>query len=1060
MKHFSVFRQIWVALLFLATFNDAYAQKEGTPNFAFSVSEQIIDCKLQLTITAQGSTNCEHEWNLGSCGSNQIKIGNQVTFFISNVNTYLNTPIIVDHKITCNGVVSGLSQPYSINTQGIFIGKPEDYSAVFSASGLIGCNNGIALLSGMESQKNIYVSSSIQFNNNVQHFDNVDICMDPGTSLIVGTGNTFMPNLVQFANGSKIHNGINGTSQSAIWKGIEVKNDGTLEMYNTTVKGALVGINLKNNAQARIRLQNSTFDRNYIGLAANSNFVNLGIIGNVFKGIASASQNVPDFSGVSLDPYLTNAVNGLVYSASKPMFSGILLVGSILDISKTNTFEVMANGIFLKDCSSKIEKCVFKNLSVVTGTGYSLWTGYGIIFMNTRDSNTPTYRNIDQLNEFTGCQNAGIYLNNYAYTYFNSAGFRTIGTMNGYKLDLQNALIKDPTIQNVIKPSSISNANILCKKYGIQAIGVSSAAVVNYLNIYSNEFFVANNNNININKGIEIENVYTNNNNITVQNNSFYAQDGVTSVASIYYVHLKNMKEALVSNNIMSTGGLTTGGTGNSSNVYGVVVQGGQSNKLECNSMVGSVSLPSGSGEQQIEDASYWVDNSPLSELAFNRSSYTTHGIRFTGPCLTNNSYAIRFNTMYRNAYSLSYDANAITGPQNYGGTDGNGNIWLQQSAGFIGARHAGTAPIVNFSPFLVPPSSLNDPKSQRPFEFKLNPGVFPDDWFDVSGEPNEAQDPCVDNVALNDNPRITDLDRKIAGGQFILDTTTPDGYYWLYKDYLYRKSLDNPAIADTISVIQNFITANQNQAIGKLYGVKQGIKNLYALSSDAQQNIANLSNTIHLRLIDISIIDSILLDSTLGAEQKEQWIGTRYNKSLEFEHLQDSLNTILLFAYQGTTQSAAALLLQNNAISSNIAAEENQRFVNKIFIEKIILKDTISTSELDQLFKIAERCPTFGGWAVYEARSLYTWFTGQEVEETPCVPGNDERSTPFLNAASSAVTMFPNPAAQTLFIQSAQNEQGHEFILTNLLGQIVLTRSLDGNQTEISISHLKPGVY
>lgn len=573
---------------------------------------------------------------------------------------------------------------------------------------------------------------------------------------------------------------------------------------------------------------------------------------------------------------------------------------------------------------------------------------------------------------------------------------------------------------------------------------------------------MANNDNNNINKGIEIENVYTNNNNIIVQNNSFYAQDGVNSVASIYYIHLKNMKEALVSSNIMSTGGITDGspGSSNSSKVSGVVVQGGQSNKLECNSINGSVLLPPGPNGPQSNDASYWVDNSPSSTLAFNRSSYTSHGIRFTGPCLTNNSYAIRFNTMYRNAYSLSYDANATTGPQNFVGTDGNGNIWLQQSAGFIGARHAGTAPIVNFSPFLVPPYSLNDPKSQRPFEFKLNPGVFPDDWFDVSGEPNEAQDPCVDNVALNDNPRITDLDRKIAGGQFILDTTTPDGYYWLYKDYLYRKSLDNPAIADTISVIQNFITANQNQAIGKLYGVKQGIKNLYALSSDAQQNIDNLSNTIHLRLIDISIIDSILLDSTLGAEQKEQWIGTRYNKSLEFEHLQDSLNTILLFAYQGTAQSAAALLLQNNAISSNITAEENQQFVNKIFIEKIILKDTISTSELDQLFKIAERCPTFGGWAVYEARSLYTWFTGQEVEETPCVPENDERSTPFLNAASSAITMFPNPAAQTLFIQSAQNEQGHEFILTNLLGQIVLTRSLYGNQTEISISHLKPGVY
>jgi hypothetical protein len=77
-----------------------------------------------------------------------------------------------------------------------------------------------------------------------------------------------------------------------------------------------------------------------------------------------------------------------------------------------------------------------------------------------------------------------------------------------------------------------------------------------------------------------------------------------------------------------------------------------------------------------------------------------------------------------------------------------------------------------------------------------------------------------------------------------------------------------------------------------------------------------------------------------------------------------------------------------------------------------------------------------------------------------PCVPEYGERSTPVSNAAGSAVTMFPNPAAQTIFIQSAQNEQGHEFILTNLLGQIVLTRSLDGNQTEVLIGHLKPGVY
>jgi hypothetical protein len=77
-------------------------------------------------------------------------------------------------------------------------------------------------------------------------------------------------------------------------------------------------------------------------------------------------------------------------------------------------------------------------------------------------------------------------------------------------------------------------------------------------------------------------------------------------------------------------------------------------------------------------------------------------------------------------------------------------------------------------------------------------------------------------------------------------------------------------------------------------------------------------------------------------------------------------------------------------------------------------------------------------------------------------IPSTEEIPLPDAPPKWLYVKLFPNPATSELTINLEYDPRwvGKEFIITNLLGQVAIKKTISSKITKIDISRLKPGLY
>jgi hypothetical protein len=1017
----------------------------------FSASEQLVDCKLRVTFTALQCLDCTHTWNIGLCGMNQTLTGNSVTFSLSNINTYANAQIVVQHTIDCGNGPSTGGILYSVATPGIFLGNPGDFSSVIPATALVSCNDGQPLMSDLVQQQRVFVLSRIQIDKPSQTFNNCDVCMDPGTGFIVGESAIALPKKhLYIKNNSNVHNASTSLqNNSPIWQGIDVDRSGDVEITgNSKIRGALVAVRVKH-PQASLKFNGSTFENNFISLAANGQFVNNGISGNTFKGPQNSFfPMAPNFTPLSLDNYISDEIPGLAYSTIRP-FAGIFLEQSTLNIFDVNTFIYLANGIWMKNCNSNINNCIFTAMR--SGMNLDDYTGNGIRLINVGRA---TYRNLDR-NSFTTCDNSSVNLDNSAFlTYFKSRSFLSNFSTTAHRLRLSQGLKKDP-----LSPwdySLVSTNQAYCKNFGVW--GSQTGNSINFLKVQGGDYYTGSESNYSC-VGIYLDNLAS----LPYPNNSIEVRDvffspGPFQIPSLKLqdVYLHNTNNIRVFNNFIETTGY-----GNSKNIEGILVQGGGSNLIDCNRVWGL---------EDDHSVSYLVDNSPSNLLLDNISSFTSDGLRFSGIC--NSESNVRFTAWTHNDFGLVYEPDGITGiqyiagippnvPTKSVGNEWNGHDW-EPAGGYIGARHKGDNNTVFLSQYKVPPAPTgNYGSSQNPFEYQMDQGVDPSLWFQEDAQAYWDDYVCPEHLNTTPyiNPYIGNLDRKIASGQTGLEAYTSPGYMWLHDYYLYRKVKDNPGIATSEPQVLAFISAREYQPLGKLYQVEKSIRDLYQVPSEQQNILDSMATLIHSRIVAISVIDSILIDTTLSETARQQWVDLRSTQLQAFNTLQNAYSLASLPIEQNFSSGLAAIVSQNNAILSSNPWELNQKFVNHILLERIIPQATISIGELNQLYSIAASCPEFGGWAVYDARSYYAWLTDSIVPKATCMP-IQVRSDNKPTAQVHGINISPNPASDFLTVSCENFDVHTRFRLIDMVGRVWLDMPVTQNVETIELKGCVPGIY
>ena len=380
----------------------------------------------------------------------------------------------------------------------------------------------------------------------------------------------------------------------------------------------------------------------------------------------------------------------------------------------------------------------------------------------------------------------------------------------------------------------------------------------------------------------------------------------------------------------------------------------------------------------------------------------------------------------------------------------------------YIGARHKGIDAVVQQSRYKVPaPPTGNYGSSQNPFEYQMDQGVDPSIWFQEDAVAYWDDYLCPEHPGVPQYPNgyPVDLDRKIASGQTGLGAYTSEGYMWLHDYYLYRKAKENPGMMVGDPIISAFVANKGNLPLGQLYEVEKSISELYQIPEQQLLQLDSVAALIHAKIVAVTVIDSILLDTTLSESARQQWVNLRKGHIVSFDLLQGYYDLVSTPVEQAFLSELATIVLENNSISSTKTWELNQKFVNRILLERIIPQATVSTGDLNQLHSIAASCPEFGGWAVYDAQSYYAWLTDSIVPKASCMP-IQARSGNKPSAQALGINISPNPASDYLNVSCEYLAPNTRFRLIDVVGKIYLDLPITENIEAVDVRACPPGVY
>ncbi len=152
-------------------------------------------------------------------------------------------------------------------------------------------------------------------------------------------------------------------------------------------------------------------------------------------------------------------------------------------------------------------------------------------------------------------------------------------------------------------------------------------------------------------------------------------------------------------------------------------------------------------------------------------------------------------------------------------------------------------------------------------------------------------------------------------------------------------------------------------------------------------------------------------------------------------------------------------LSLLNTAVSVSLTPAVNHKMVNAIVLN-FLLSDTLATGNLSTLESIAEQCPLEGGDAVYEARAIVSYYTGEDFDDVELCEGAEERQQQDISSKplkGAPVVFYPNPTTGQVF-WSGTSDQSVTIRVFNTLGQLTIEQLNVTGQA--NLSHLPEGLY
>ena len=228
-----------------------------------------------------------------------------------------------------------------------------------------------------------------------------------------------------------------------------------------------------------------------------------------------------------------------------------------------------------------------------------------------------------------------------------------------------------------------------------------------------------------------------------------------------------------------------------------------------------------------------------------------------------------------------------------------------------------------------------------------------------------------------------------------------------------------------------------------------------------------------------VSLISNSALNSFYLSQQQDP-TGALFRIDSLLVLLTDSLSRMDSSLFLQRLQQVQSV---NNSLVTNFNAEINEQWLNALQLKIVRFgRDSVSTSDLQQLEILAKSCPMIEGQAVYKARTIFSFYEPglfyNDFED--CNLGSKGGANPyqsiltFLKSQTSslakirtdkieALLLFPNPSSGLLNLKLNTGESGSQFFsIFDVTGRNVLKQHvhfLDG-MASVEVYNLPPGLY
>lgn len=287
-------------------------------------------------------------------------------------------------------------------------------------------------------------------------------------------------------------------------------------------------------------------------------------------------------------------------------------------------------------------------------------------------------------------------------------------------------------------------------------------------------------------------------------------------------------------------------------------------------------------------------------------------------------------------------------------------------------------------------------------------------------------------------------------------------GVRWSMQRRLYAKLKDSPDLLTGNTLMQAFVSQQENAPIGQFYSVQKNMEALYLIDSTTQANLD--ANDMVIQQVTAELAD---VDSLLSLDPEDETLLEKWDSLGNVIETKSVENATIYAQLQSTlAQDAAAIIAANAAISTTAVYESNEKTVNDIFLNAFVKGNLpLSSLQSDDVEDIAHQCVEEGGPAVYRARAVYAWLTGIPVQDVQCIEG---RSSGFEQGMSEVVPdkplIYPNPSSGSFAVvlpASWQYTSG-VIVLKDVTGRVMYKLGYREGAMAIPVEHpvLRGGVY